>query len=88
MGKQLEENPNISDVIIQGNIVYDAGRDGVMVDGALIYEKPRYRYALRIDYTTDSPHFPKNVIVGENLFHPGRDGVCNQVLPLGAKAEP
>ena len=55
------------------------------MDGALIYEKPRYRYALRIDYTPDSPHFPKNVIVGENLFHPGREGVCNQVLPLRAK---
>ena len=84
MGKQLEENPNISDVLIQGNIVYDSGRDGVIVDGVLVSEKPRYRYALRIDYTPDSPHFPKNVIVGENLFHPGRDGVCNQVLPLGA----
>ncbi len=72
-------------MIIPGNIVYDSGRDGVIVDGALVYEKPRYRYALRIDYTLDSPHFPKNVIVGENLFHPGREGVCNQVLPLGAK---
>ena len=82
MGKQLEENPNISDVLIQGNIVYDAGRDRVLVDGVLVKEKPRYRYALYIEYAQDSPHLPKNVIVGENLFHPGRDGVCNQVLPL------
>jgi len=81
MGKQLEENPNLSDILIHGNMVYDSGRDGVLVDGALATEKPRYRYALRIDYTPDSPHFPKNVIVGENLFHPGRDGVCNVELP-------
>lgn len=88
MGKQLEENPNLSDILIQGNIVYDSGRDGVIVDGALVHEKPRYRYALRIDYTPDSPNFPKNVIVGENLFHPGREGVCNQTLPLGGGLKP
>lgn len=84
MSKQLEENPNLSDILIEGNIVYDSGRDGVIVDGALVHEKPRYRYALRIDYEPGSPHFPKNVIVGENLFHPGRDGVCNRTLPLAA----
>lgn len=83
MGKQLEENPNISDVLIQGNIVYDAGRDGVLVDGVLVKEKPRYRFALYIEYAEDNPNFPKNVIVGENLFHPGREGVCNHLLPLG-----
>jgi len=88
MGKQLEENPNLSDILIQGNIVYDSGRDGVIVDGALVVEQPRYRYALRIDYTPDSPHFPTSVVVGQNLFHPGRDGVCNQVLPLSGEATP
>jgi len=83
MDKQLEENPNLSDILIQGNMVYDAGRDGVLVDGVLVQEGSRYQYALCIRYQPDSPHFPKNVVVGENLFHPGKDGVCNQELPIG-----
>lgn len=85
MDKQLEENPNLSDILIEGNIVYDSGRDGVLVDGELVREGPRYQYALCVRYTPDSPHFPKNVVVGENIFHAGKDGVCNQELPLGSE---
>ena len=88
MDKQLEENPNLSDILIQGNMVYDAGRDGVLVDGELVQEGPRYQYALCIRYEPDSPHFPKNVVVGQNIFHPGRDGVCNQELPLAVDKTP
>lgn len=85
MDKQLEENPNLSDILIEGNAVYDSGRDGVLVDGELVREGPRYQYALCIRYTPDSPHFPENVIIGQNLFHAGRDGVSNQELPLAGK---
>ena len=81
LGKQLEENPTLSDVLIQGNMVYNAGRDGVLVDGHLVQEGPRYRYALRIEGDPDSEHFPTNVVVANNIFHPGRDGVCNVPLP-------
>lgn len=81
MGKQLEENPNLSDILIQGNMVYNSGRDGVLVDGELTQEGPRYRFALYVEYAPDNTHFPKNVRVANNLFHPGRDGVCNVVLP-------
>ena len=81
MGKQLEENPNLSDILIQGNIVYNSGRDGVMVDGELVQEGPRYRYALYVEYAPDDKHFPMNVRVANNIFHPGRDGVSNVALP-------
>jgi hypothetical protein len=81
MGKQLEENPNLSDILIQGNLVYNAGRDGVLVDGELVQEGPRYRFALYIEYALDDERFPKNVRVADNLFHPGRESVCNVALP-------
>ncbi|MCF6284034.1 MAG: right-handed parallel beta-helix repeat-containing protein [Candidatus Hydrogenedentes bacterium] len=86
MGKQLTANPNLSDILIQGNMVYNAGRDGVLVDGALVQEGPRYRFALYIEYAPDSDHFPKNVRVMDNLFHSGRDGVCDVKIP-GVKRE-
>ena len=85
LDKQLEENPEISDVLIQGNIVFNSGRDGVVVDGALVKEPPRYRYALCIQGDPTGPHFPKNVQVRNNIFHPGKDGVCNQDLALFQK---
>jgi hypothetical protein len=81
MGKQLETNPNLSDILIQGNVVYNTGRDGVVVDGDLVQEGPRYRFALYVEYAPDNVHFPKNLRVRNNLFHPGRDGVCNVEIP-------
>mgnify|MGYP003645939894 CR=1 FL=1 len=81
MGKQLEENPNLSDILITGNMVYNSGRDGVMVDGELVQEGPRYRYALYVEYAPDDARFPENVRVANNIFHPGRDGVSNVALP-------
>lgn len=77
LGKQLEENPEISDVLIEGNIVYDAGRDGVLVDGQFVQEEARYRYAVYIQGEKSGEFFPRNVHVRDNILHPGRDGVCN-----------
>ncbi len=78
LGPQLpEENPPLSDILIQGNMVYDSGRTGKIKDGAVVVEPPRYRYAIRVEGTPGSDTFPKNLIIRDNLFHPGKDGICN-----------
>ena len=82
LGKQLKENPVISDVLIQGNIVYNVARDGIVLDEVLTKESPRYRFALYVEGKSNSPHFPRNVRVINNIFHPGKEGVCNHDLGM------
>lgn len=72
---QLEENPPIRDVIITGNIVYDSGRDSVLVDGVWMQEPPRYRYALYIEQFKHPA--PVNVHAYNNIFNPGTLGATN-----------
>jgi len=81
---QLAANPALSDVLIQGNIITNAGDEGVVKDGQVTNPKPRYRYAVLIEtQPADSTegHYPANIRVGENLFEPGLDGICNVPLP-------
>ena len=70
---QLAENPPLRDVVIQGNVVYDPGRD--------TGEDPRYRYALFVGSwhgpPEDSPNLAEGLSIRNNRFHPGRDGVSN-----------
>ena len=66
---QKPDNPPLRDVIVQGNIVYDTGRD--LADPSA----PRYAYAVQI-----APE-AKNVVFANNIFHPGRDGTANIPLP-------
>ena len=73
---QLPENPIMEDVLIQGNIVYDSGRDQILVDGVPQTAPPRYEYAV---FITPEPA-PAGLAFSDNLFHPGRGGVSN--LPL------
>lgn len=73
---QLPENPVMTDVIIQGNIVYDTGKDQVLVDGVPQTIPPRYEYAV---FITPDPK-PQGLVFANNVFHPGRSGVSN--LPL------
>ncbi len=70
----LPENPALTDVLIQGNIIYDTGRDQVLVDGKPRVEPPRYRYAVRVE---GGPNAPRGLRFSNNLFHPGTDGVSN-----------
>lgn len=78
---QLETNPPLRDVIVTGNLVYDTGRDRVIVNGHLINEPPRYRYALYVGPWSHSaepgPTSPKEIQVYGNSFHPGVGGVSN-----------
>jgi len=81
---QLASNPPISDVLVQGNIVTDPGRDGVLVDGKLTKPKPRYRYAFFIELPNSGEpvgRYPKNIHVVDNVFEPGTDGEANVPLP-------
>lgn len=74
---QQPDDPPLSDVIIQGNVVYDTGRDQVIVDGQPKVEPPRYKYAVIIE---TGPNGPKGLHFSNNIFHPGAQGVSNVEL--------
>jgi len=68
-----EGAPPLSDVIIQGNLVYDPSRDGSVADGNPAGDGPRYLYAVTIDPQLDLKSFQ----FSGNIFHPGTRGVSN-----------
>jgi Right handed beta helix region len=71
---QKPDDPPLTDVVVQGNIVYDTGRDGVIVDGQPVVAPPRYRYAVSVSAQARGLHF------SQNLLHPGTSGVANVEL--------
>lgn len=81
---QLDTNPASRDVLISGNMVYDTGRDGILVDGKVETPPPRYHYAVYIgpwgDPAKRGPTFPQALQFAGNLFHPGSRGVSNTPL--------
>ncbi|MCX6898845.1 MAG: right-handed parallel beta-helix repeat-containing protein [Verrucomicrobia bacterium] len=74
---QKPENPPLTDVIIQGNIVYDTGRDQVIVDGQPKIEPPRYKYAVIVESGSNGP---RGLHFSNNILHPGAKGVSNVEL--------
>jgi nitrous oxidase accessory protein NosD len=74
---QKPDNPPLSDVVIQGNVIYDTGRDQILVDGQPKVEPPRYRYAVLIETGGNGP---KMLRFSNNIFHPGTAGVSNVEL--------
>lgn len=81
---QLASNPGIRDALVQGNIVTDAGKDGVLVDGKVTFPKPRYRYAFYMELPNAGEaggRYPKNIHVLDNLFDAGAVGIANVPLP-------
>jgi hypothetical protein len=74
---QVPENPPLADVLVQGNVVYDTGRDGLIRDGQPEVVPPRYRYAVLIE---SGPTAPVGLHFSNNLFHPGARGVSNVEL--------
>lgn len=70
----LPDAPPLADVIVQGNIVYDTGRDQVLVDGKPKTEPPRYKHAIRVSRDAKGLHF------SNNLLHPGTAGASNVEL--------
>lgn len=75
---QKPENPPLTDVLIQGNIIYDSGRDLPLVDGQPQREPPRYQFAVRIEAGSDNS--PRGLHFSGNIFHPGTGGVSNVEL--------
>lgn len=73
-GPQKPDNPPLRDVIVQGNVVYDTGREQGLVDGALKVLPPRYKYAVLLFSGRGGP---QGVQFSNNIFHPGTAGVCN-----------
>jgi hypothetical protein len=76
-GGQIETNPPLTDVLIQGNMVFDSGRQKIIVDGKAVVEPPHYRYAVIVAQGNNPPqglHFQGNV------FHGGADGIANVEL--------
>ena len=74
---QKPDNPPLTDVIIQGNVVYDTGRDQVILDGQPKVEPPRYKYAVIVEGGANGPlglHFSNNIL------HPGTAGISNVEL--------
>jgi len=62
---QQPDDPPLTDVIVQGNIVQSIGQ-------------PRYQYAVII---AGGPGTPRGLHFSNNLFHPGSQGVANEDLP-------
>lgn len=66
------------DLIIEGNIIYDRGRDGILVDGRAVQPGPRYKWAVWFD----EQWRVENLRMANNIFHPGERGVSNiQIQP-------
>lgn len=77
---QLDTNPPLHDVVIDGNVVYDTGRDKIIRDGKAVYEPPHYQYAIYIGPWgggDPGPTYPQHIVIGDNVLHPGTDGVSN-----------
>lgn len=70
--------PPLRDVILQGNIVYDTGRDQILVDGKPRVESPRYNYAVK--FPESEKDAPQGIHFADNIFHSGMKGVANAEL--------
>jgi hypothetical protein len=67
-GGQQEDDPPLTDVLVQGNALHVAG-------------EPRYRHAVTIAPGPTHPKAPRGLTFADNLLPPGTEGVCNQELP-------
>ena len=80
LGGQMPDNPPLRDVVITGNVVYDNGRDKLIVDGEPKLIPPRYHYAIYVEQ--NGQPIPEGVKIFGNILHPGSKGVSNVKLPL------
>jgi hypothetical protein len=73
-GFAAEGHPPLRDVVVQDNMIYDTGRDQIIVDGKPRLEPPRYKYAVKIATGQDRP---PGLLISHNVFHPGTVGVTD-----------
>jgi len=77
MGFAERGRPVVRDVIVQDNVVYDTGRDQVLVDGKPRVEPPRYRYTVKIATGRD---MPTGLVIAHNILDPGTNGIVNPMI--------
>lgn len=70
----LPENPPLQGVVVEGNVIHDVGRDGVMVDGQPRVGRPHYAFGIRIGKGEGAPH---GLVFGRNLVDAGTEGVSD-----------
>jgi hypothetical protein len=75
-GGQKPHNPPLSDVIVQGNVVYDP----TFATSSEGQSKPRYRFALMVSANSPGSNAPVKLHVFNNIFHRGSWGVANLEL--------
>jgi hypothetical protein len=80
---QEAEDPPLRDVLVQGNLVYDTGRDGVLVDGQPTVLPPRYKCAVDVSPGAENETgaayraAPRGIQFADNIFQPGEEGISN-----------
>ena len=70
------DSPPLSDVIIQGNIIHDAGPDQA-IPNANSKAGPRYKYAVLVE---GGDKGPKGLHFSNNILHAGKQGISNVEL--------
>lgn len=75
---QEPDDPPLRDIIIANNIVYNTGRDKVIVEGRPQVVPPCYEFALLLQIPDANRQTLK---IHNNIFHPGSIGICNIELP-------
>jgi hypothetical protein len=76
---QKDFNPPLRDVLVDGNVIYDTGRDKIMENGKPVLEPPRYTYSV---FVSTAPRGPQDMHFANNLFNPGTSGTSNiQLAP-------
>ena len=76
---QLPKNPVMTDILIEGNIVVDTGKEQVLVDGNPQTIGPRYRYAV---FISQDPS-PTGLVFRDNILQAGSEGICNVPIDQG-----
>jgi Right handed beta helix region len=73
-GMAEQGRPPVRDVLLRANLLYDTGRDQILVDGKPQAAKPRYHYAVK---AATGPDLSLNVHFAGNQFAPGLEGIAN-----------
>lgn len=73
---QLSANPRLRGVMVTGNVLYDTGRDQIIVDGKPQLASPRYEYSILIN---NGPEGPEDVHIVDNILDPGLKGQSNMM---------
>lgn len=73
-GGQKPDNPPLSRVVIQGNIIYDTERDDATANEGGKPKRPGYKFAVLV---AGGPQRPQQVVFANNLFDPGTEGISN-----------